>query len=192
MKPQARGGANWPPSSYDPETHLFYVCAHDGINAFSERRRDELHATPTPGTRYLGGTLRRPACARRGIFAALDVTTNKLAWRQQWREMCYSGSIVTAGGLVFVGRNDGRLTALDKANGKLLWEFQTDAGVNATVSTFEHNGKQYVVVLAAGSFFPGTKHGDSIWLFSLDGGASLPSGASGGSVSGAGEAELKH
>ncbi len=34
-KPQATGGANWPPSSYDPETHLLYVCAHDGISAYS-------------------------------------------------------------------------------------------------------------------------------------------------------------
>ncbi len=58
---------------------------------------------------------------------------------------CYSGSITTAGGLVFVGRNDGRITALDKANGKQLWEFQTDGGVNAPASTFEYKGKQYVV-----------------------------------------------
>jgi glucose dehydrogenase len=83
--------------------------------------------------------------------------------------MCYSGSIVTAGGLSFVGRNDNRFTALDKSNGDLLWDFETDAAVNATASTFLHDGKQYVVVLAAGSFFPGTKRGDSLWLFSLDG-----------------------
>ena len=83
--------------------------------------------------------------------------------------MCYSGSIVTAGGLIFVGRNDQRFTALDKANGDLLWEIETDAAVNATASTFEHEGEQYVVVLAAGSFFPGTKRGDSLWMFSLDG-----------------------
>ena len=27
VKPLGTGGANWPPSSYDPETNLFYVCA---------------------------------------------------------------------------------------------------------------------------------------------------------------------
>ena len=70
---------------------------------------------------------------------------------------------------MFVGRNDSRFTALDKTTGALLWDFPMDAAVNAPPSTFEHNGKQYVVVLAAGSFFPGTKHGDSLWLFSLDG-----------------------
>ena len=167
-KPQATGGANWPPSSYDPETYLLYVCAHDGISAYSSDGETSF-MEPTPGTRYAQGTFGRAGIRMRGIFAAVDLTTNKLAWRQQWGEMCYSGSIVTKGGLVFVGRNDSRFTALDKDNGKLLWDFPTDAAVNATASTFEHKGKQYVVVFAAGSFFPGTKHGDSLWLFTLDG-----------------------
>jgi len=35
MKPGTMGGANWPPSSYDPETHLLYVCASERINSFS-------------------------------------------------------------------------------------------------------------------------------------------------------------
>jgi len=177
-KPQATGGANWPPSSYDPETHLLYVCAHDGISAFSSDGETSF-MQPTPGTRYAQGTFGRAGIRVRGIFAAVDLTTNKLAWRQQWSEMCYSGSIVTKGGIVFVGRNDSRFTALDKDNGKLLWDFPMDAAVNATASTFEHKGKQYLVVLAAGSFFPGTKHGDSLWLFTLDGKFQPTSGNSG-------------
>jgi quinohemoprotein ethanol dehydrogenase len=168
VKPHATGGANWPPSSYDPESHLLYVCAHDGISSYSSNGEADFTA-PAPGGRYAEGTFGNPGVRVRGIFAAVDVTTNRLAWRQQWAEMCYSGSIVTAGGLLFVGRNDSRFTALDKANGDLLWDFTMDAAVNATASTFEHDGRQYVVVLAAGSFYPGTKHGDSLWLFSLDG-----------------------
>jgi len=178
VKPQATGGANWPPSSYDPETHLLYVCAHDGISAYSSDGETSF-MQPTPGTRYAQGTFGRAGIRVRGIFAAVDLTTNKLAWRQQWSEMCYSGSIVTKGGLVFVGRNDSRFTALDKDNGKLLWDFPTDAAVNATASMFEHKGKQYVVVLAAGSLFPGTKHGDSLWLFTLDGKFQPTSGTTG-------------
>ncbi len=56
---------------------------------------------------------------------------------------------------MFVGRNDGRLTALDSRNGKQLWEFQTGAGMNAPVSVFEHNGKQYVVAYSAGNVLRG-------------------------------------
>jgi glucose dehydrogenase len=104
-----------------------------------------------------------------GTFTALDLHTNKIAWQQQWPEPCYSGSVVTAGGLVFVGRNDGRLTALDSSSGKKLWEFQTGAGMNATASVFEHKGKQYVVAYSGGSVFARSAKGDSVWLFALDG-----------------------
>ncbi len=169
VKPMATGGANWPPSSHDPETDLFYVCAHDGAGAFSTSEGGVEWEMPTPGESYFGGEYSRTGVPRRGIFAAVDLKTNLLAWRRQWEEMCYAGSIVTRGGLIFVGRNDGRLTALDKSNGDLLWEFETDAGIHAAPSTFEHEGKQYLVALSAGSFFPGTPRGDSVWLFTLDG-----------------------
>ena len=165
-KPGTMGGANWPPSSYDPATHLLYVCASDRISNFSAREKLE---EPSPNKPYMGGAFTQAQVADAGILAALDVTTNRLVWRQQWREICFSGSIVTAGGLLFVGRADGRLTALDKSNGAKLWEFQTDAGVNTTVTTFEHRGKQYVAVHAGGGLFANGKRGDGIWMFSLDG-----------------------
>ncbi|MEE8350330.1 MAG: PQQ-binding-like beta-propeller repeat protein, partial [Acidobacteriota bacterium] len=104
-----------------------------------------------------------------GIFAAMDLKTNRLLWQQKWTELCYSGSVVTAGGLIFVGRSDGRLLAMDSRNGKLLWEFQTGAGVNATASVFEYQGQQYVTVLSAGNLFGRGPRGDSLWLFSLNG-----------------------
>jgi alcohol dehydrogenase (cytochrome c) len=166
LKPGTMGGANWPPSSYDPDSHLLYVCASDRINSFSVQA--EL-APPVANQVYMGGRFTQAQADDRGILAALDLTTNELAWRQQWREICYSGSIVTAGGLLFIGRNDGRLTALDKRNGRLLWEFMTDAGVNSTVTTFEHNGDQRVVVHAGGGVFAGAQRGDGIWMFSLGG-----------------------
>jgi quinohemoprotein ethanol dehydrogenase len=177
VRPGTMGGANWPPSSYDPETHLLYVCATDRINSFSVQA--EL-PTPSANQVYMGGRFVQAAADDRGILAALDLTTNRLRWRQQWRDICYSGSVVTAGGLLFVGRSDGRLTALDKTNGRLLWEFRTDAGVNATVSTFEWQGDQRVVVHAGGGVFAGATRGDGIWMFSVKGSMkSLPTAAAG-------------
>ena len=70
---------------------------------------------------------------------------------------------------MFVGRNDGRLVALDSSSGKQLWEFQTGAGMHAPVSAFEHNGKQYVLAFSAGNALIGSARGDSVWLFGLDG-----------------------
>jgi len=68
-----------------------------------------------------------------------------------------------------VGRNDGRLTAVDSTSGRQLWEFQTGAGMHAPVSSFEHEGRQYVVAYSAGNALVGSARGDSVWLFGLDG-----------------------
>jgi quinohemoprotein ethanol dehydrogenase len=166
---------NWPPSSYDPRVHTMFVCATDSL--WGAVGGDPNYPVE-PGALYSGSVVQRFAAPRRGIFAALDVTTNRLVWQQQWVDTCYSGSVVTAGGLVFIGRNDGRLTALDELNGHKLWQFQTDGGVNAPVSVFEHDGKEYVVVLAGGTALAGSKRSDGLWLFSLDGTiASLPPGS---------------
>ena len=76
---------------------------------------------------------------------------------------------MTAGGLVFVGRNDGRLTALNSSNGDMLWEFQTETGIHQSVTVFEHNGKQYIAAFAGGTIYAPNSPGDSVWLFSLEG-----------------------
>ena len=129
---------------------------------------EENQAIPREGEDYLGGAF-GGAPEATGIFAALDMKTNRLVWQQRWKDRCYSGSVATAGGLVFVGRNDGRLTALESSTGKHLWEFQTGAGVNAPSSVFDYEGEEYVVAYSAGNLFAGSPRGDSVWLFSLKG-----------------------
>ncbi|HUN26878.1 MAG TPA: PQQ-binding-like beta-propeller repeat protein [Steroidobacteraceae bacterium] len=166
---------NWPPSSYDPRLHRMFICAQDSL--WGAVGGDPNYPV-VPGALYSGSVVQRFAAPRRGIFEALDVTTNRLVWRQQWVDTCYSGSVATAGGLVFVGRNDGRFTALDELTGRRLWSFQTDGGVNAPASVFAHDGKEYVAVLAGGTTLAGSKHSDGLWLFSLDGTlSSLPPGS---------------
>src|SRR5438105_10638982 len=43
-KPSTRGGANWPPSSYDPTTNYLYVCGTDRVGLF--KGGDEIEAFP--------------------------------------------------------------------------------------------------------------------------------------------------
>jgi alcohol dehydrogenase (cytochrome c) len=167
IKPSFGGGANWPPSSYDPASGYLYVCAQDRVGVFKADPLSEQR--PPTGERYVAGVFGASGLPNFGVFAALDMHTNTLVWQQQWADACYSGSTTTAGGLTFVGRNDGRLTALDSRTGVRLWEFQTGAGMNAPVSVFEHAGKQYVVAYSAGNLFAGSPKGDSVWLFGLDG-----------------------
>jgi quinohemoprotein ethanol dehydrogenase len=159
-------GVNWPPSSYDPEGHLMYICANDRIGGAA---REAENTDPSHTESWLGGTFSLTNIPARGLFVAMDLATHKIAWSQQWQYSCSSGSIVTGGGLLIHGRNDGRLVALDKDNGEKLWEFMTDAGVNGTPSTFMHKGTQYIAVISAGSVYATGAHGDSVWLFSLKG-----------------------
>jgi alcohol dehydrogenase (cytochrome c) len=168
VAPGIWGGASWPPSAYDPAQQRLFVCASSALNGYTGGGDPKL-VPPTLDGSYVGGKTTFTRVARTGIIAAIDVTTNKLAWRYQWPEQCYSGTVATGGGLLFVGRNDGRLTALDSATGRQLWEFQTGAGMHAPVSTFEHKGKQYVLAFSAGSALIGSARGDSVWLFGLDG-----------------------
>ena len=169
VAPGIWGGASWPPSSYDPVQQRMFVCASSVINGFTGGGDTNFQPPKKDGSSYLGGATTFTRVARTGIIAALDVTTNKLAWRYQWPEQCYSGTLATAGGLLFVGRNDGRLIALDSTTGTQLWEFQTGAGMHAAVSTFELKGKQYVLAYSGGSALIGSARGDSVWLFGLEG-----------------------
>lgn len=148
-------------------TGLYYVCASDAVGVFSGGA--SYDDEPVAGNLFLGGSFGSSSLPTQGVFAAIDVTTNTLAWSQRWSDECYSGSVTTAGGLTFVGRNDGRFTALDSSTGHRLWEFQTGAGANAPASVFEHGGDQYVVVYAAGNLFAGSTRGDRVWLFALHG-----------------------
>jgi quinohemoprotein ethanol dehydrogenase len=168
VKPGIWGGANWPPSSYDPVQQTLFVCASSVVGAFTGGGDPNL-VVPGQGDRYAGGNTTGTRVPRTGIFAALDMRTNKLVWRYRWPEQCYSGSLATAGGLIFVGRNDGRLTALESSTGKQLWEFQTGAGMHAPMSSFEHAGKQYVLAYSAGNALIGSARGDSLWLFGVEG-----------------------
>ena len=80
----------------------------------------------------------------------------------------FGGSIVTAGGLVFIaGTRDERIHAFDKLTGKLLWEHPLPAGGYATPSTFQVNGRQFVVIAAGGAGKLATKAGDAFVAFSL-------------------------
>ncbi|MGH8149577.1 MAG: pyrroloquinoline quinone-dependent dehydrogenase, partial [Steroidobacteraceae bacterium] len=158
---------NWPPSAYDPQTHHLFVCGIDRLGVSSHKTEFFKPRNFATIRRRIGGP-KFSGMPARGIFGAFDLTTNRIVWEQAWPDVCMSGVLATKGGLVFVGRNDGRFTALDASNGTRLWQFQTDAGLNAPASAFRYHGEQYIAVLSAGSLFGGSQ-GDSLWLFSLSG-----------------------
>lgn len=101
-----------------------------------------------------------------GTLSAVDLNKGKIAWQIPLGEhpelvakglrdtgsWNYGGPIVTAGGLVFIGATnyDKKFRAFDKATGKLLWESVLPAAGNATPSTYQVGGRQFVVIAAGG------------------------------------------
>jgi len=159
-----RSEANWPPSTVDPNKGVMYVCAGERQAAYTTR--DGVEPVES-GDRFTGGSMRFAPIAVTGVVAAMDLRTNQRLWSQRWSSRCYSGLVATAGNLLFAGRNDGRFTAMDSRDGSKLWEFVTDAGVNAPPTIFEHEGEQYVTVFSAGNLLAGSNRGDSMWTFKL-------------------------
>jgi alcohol dehydrogenase (cytochrome c) len=50
--------------------------------------------------------------------------------------------------VLFVCADGGTLLAVDSANGKTLWQFETSASLKASPMTYEFDGKQYIAVAA--------------------------------------------
>ena len=51
-----------------------------------------------------------------------------------------------------------------------MWSFQTGAGANAPVITYEVGGEQYVAILSGGNRgFQMSAPGDSLWAFKIGG-----------------------
>ena len=171
IKPGPTGGANWPPSAYNPDTEYFYVLGNDTYMSFERSELEEFKEGDQYFGSIFGPILDAPV---RGTVTAIDVKTNKIAWQQKWDIQAYSGVLTTKGNLVFVGHNDGRLIAYDAKTGDQVWEYMMDAGANAPSITYEIDGEQYISIYAAGNALAGSKHGDKIYTFKL--GGNLPEG----------------
>ena len=76
--------------------------------------------------------------------------------------------MITSSGLVFIGATmDDYLRAFDVSTGRELWKGRLPAGGQATPMSYEHDGRQYVVIAAGGHSSLGTKQGDTLVAFAL-------------------------
>ena len=116
-----------------------------------------------------------------GTLNAIDLNTGKFLWKIPFGEVAelkakgipdtgienYGGPVVTASGLLFIAATkDGKFRVFDKKTGKLLWETMLPAAGFATPSTYQVNGKQYVVIACGGTKL-GTKKGNQYVAFAL-------------------------
>jgi PQQ-dependent dehydrogenase (methanol/ethanol family) len=144
--PTASGAQDWEPSAYSPRTGLVYI-PHANL-CMDEQG---LTASYIPGTPYIGANVRQKQGkgAYRGALTAWDVGGRKIRWEVHEDLPVWSGSVVTAGDVVFYGTLDGWFKALDARDGKLLWKYKVESGVIGQPVTYKGpDGHQYVSILA--------------------------------------------
>jgi PQQ-dependent dehydrogenase (methanol/ethanol family) len=162
--PGPNGGVNWSPIATDPTRHMAYA-----INLEQEMTYT-VASTPYPdGKLWLGGAVTNvPGGIQTGNVTAIDYNTGNIVWQVETPQPMIGGILATSGGLVFTGEGNGSFKAYDSANGKVLWEFQAGAGVNAPPSSYTVDGKQYIVVGAGGNGKIDSRPGDAIIAFTVD------------------------
>jgi PQQ-dependent dehydrogenase (methanol/ethanol family) len=143
--PGTRGGANWPPAAYSPQTGLLYVMASYYPMAFIIKTEGKKKRG---GTKPIAGMFKKLSSPRHfGTLSAIDVGTGKLAWQDKIQtSLMYGGVLTTAAGLVFLAEPTGYVDALDASTGKSLWRYRVkDSQLGPPVS-FEVDGEQRIAV----------------------------------------------
>ena len=138
--PTILGGNNYWPSSYSPRTKLLYVPALTGCD---DVKIDTAMHSKARG--WNGGTHSTTERLESNI-TAFDPVSGEIKGNVHLRYPNVSGTLATAGGLVFAGLTDGTLAAFDDTTLTELWKVNVGSGFNAPPMTFEVNGKQYVAI----------------------------------------------
>jgi lanthanide-dependent methanol dehydrogenase len=144
--PAAPGGKDWQPSSFSPTTGLIYI-PHNNLCMEYEG----VQANYIAGTPFVGANVRMYAGpgGHRGELSAWDPVAAKAVWTVKEMFPAWSGTVVTAGDVVFYGTMDGWFKALNARTGALLWQFKVGSGIISQPVTYRGpDNKQYVAVLS--------------------------------------------
>jgi PQQ-dependent dehydrogenase (methanol/ethanol family) len=144
--PASPGAKDWQPSSFSPRTGLVYLPMQNLCMDF-----EGVEANYIAGTPFVGANVKMYAGpgGNRGEVAAWDPAGGRKVWSVKEKFPVYSGTVVTAGDVVFYGTMDGWFKALDATNGQELWKFKVGSGIIGQPITYRGpDGKQYVAILS--------------------------------------------
>jgi quinohemoprotein ethanol dehydrogenase len=178
--PGAGGAHNWAPMSYSPITGLVYFGGNEGSATYSPMPPDQFVYTPGRTNTGLGrggggggGGAQIPdtnyAVTQPEITGRFMVAWDPVKQQERWRHLFGaagpggSGTLATAGGLVFMGN-----TAYDAETGQKLWEEPLLGERPVGWISYLLDGKQYFTVLAR------SNPNNRLFTFTLDGGAPMP------------------
>jgi PQQ-dependent dehydrogenase (methanol/ethanol family) len=144
--PTASGAKDWNPTSFSPQTGLLYIPHENMCMDWISSQVNYIVGTP-----YVGAEVHmKPGPGgNRGVLTAWDPVQRRPVWRVKENFPLWSGTVATAGDLVFYGTMDGWFKAVNAHTGELLWRFKVDSGIiSQPVSYRGPDGHQYIAVLA--------------------------------------------
>ena len=171
------GQKDWEPPSYSPRTGLIYVGIFNLCMNLTDHKVSYIAGTPYDGMEMT----RQSADGDKGNWGALiawDPVARKRAFAIPEKFMVMSGTIATAGDVVFYGTTDGWFRAIDARSGKILWQQKLSSGVIGQPMTYlGPDGRQYVAVasgVGGGAMVQSGKpgfpaRGSTLYVFSIDG-----------------------
>lgn len=208
--PGSMGGGDWGGVSFDPELGYIYVNTNNlgGVGHMAPSAAGAPMPYHNEGgyTRFIDEDQYPCQQPPWGQLSAVNADTGEVVWQRplgSYDELeaqgvkntgapNMGGSIVTAGGLVFVAATtDSKFRAFDSRTGAELWTARLDASGTAVPMTYlGRDGTQYVVIASGGTnrfrMIANTagKLSDALIAFSLTGkesGSAPPMGRSSGS-----------
>ena len=169
------GGKDWQPSSFSPRTGLVYAGIFNLCMDVTDHPQSYIAGTPYDGMEMK----RHPAPGGNwGEFMAWDPVAGKKAWSIKEQFLTMSGTLATAGDVVFYGTADGWFRAVNAKSGAVLWSYKLGSGVIGQPMTYLGPDKrQYVAVYSgvggAAMLNAGEKgfpaRGSTLYVFSIDG-----------------------
>jgi len=177
-------GAQASNEAYDPETHLYYVCAHQAYSASDKESQKQVDQGETFGIGKTGvsaSATGKGVGSPIGFLTAYNMETGKIAWQDHFENTCYYGPTVTKGGVLFYAAGGATpsaanpavteepdIEAFNAATGEKLpfsWEI---GGQASPISVYEFGGEERVAV-EGGEAGASDPVGDDLWEFSLKG-----------------------
>jgi membrane-bound PQQ-dependent dehydrogenase (glucose/quinate/shikimate family) len=185
--PGTLGGATWSGGSFDRASGFLFVNANElgSVGAMEPQPAgapEQYRRGSKDGEYARFWDEHQWPCQRPpwGTLTAVNVNKGEIAWKVPLGVVDelkmptgtpnLGGSIVTAGGVVFIGATtDSRFRGFDASTGEQLWVASLEASAYATPMTYvgKKTGKQFVVIAAGGGGYFRGKVSDTLAAFAL-------------------------